>query len=154
MLDGAVADYAQLTWSRKGSNLLALRGDKARDKAQKDNVLLAWTNVATPAGMKSITVDPAKAASFPAGMVISEFTGATLGHRRYAHPRGTQAAGNRGAGLNRAKGQRRRMALEGSGSAVGANHPCQPGSPRHVRRCGRSGAGSRFARSPTTTCAR
>ena len=74
MLDGAVADYAQLTWSRKGTNLLALRGDKARDKAQKDNVLLAWTNVATPASMKSITIDPAKVASFPAGMVISEYT--------------------------------------------------------------------------------
>ena len=74
MLDGAVADYAQLTWSRKGTNLAVLRGDKARDKAQKDNVLLAWTNVATAASMKSITIDPAKVASFPAGMVISEFT--------------------------------------------------------------------------------
>ena len=74
MLDGAVADYAQLTWSRKGSNLLVLRGDKARDKSQKDNVLLAWTNVATPAAMKSTTIDPAKVASFPAGMVISEYT--------------------------------------------------------------------------------
>jgi hypothetical protein len=73
MLDGAVADYAQLTWSRKGTNLLALRGDKARDKVQKDNVLLAWTNVATPSAMKSIAIDPAKVASFPAGMVISEY---------------------------------------------------------------------------------
>ena len=73
MLDGAPADYAQLSWSRKGTNLLALRGDKARDRVQKDNVLLTWTNVATPASTKAIAIDPAKVTSFPAGMVISEF---------------------------------------------------------------------------------
>ncbi len=31
---------------RQGHEPAVLRGDKARDKAQKDNVLLAWTNVA------------------------------------------------------------------------------------------------------------
>ena len=48
MLDTAAADYDQLTWSDKGTNLAVLRGDKARDRLQKDNVLLAWTNAGTP----------------------------------------------------------------------------------------------------------
>jgi dipeptidyl aminopeptidase/acylaminoacyl peptidase len=73
MLDGAAADYDQLTWSSEGANLAVLRGDKARDRLQKDNVLLAWTGVGTPQ-MKAVTVDPAKAMGFPAGHVISEFT--------------------------------------------------------------------------------
>ncbi len=73
MLDTAAADYDQLTWSDKGSNLAVLRGDKARDRLQKDNVLLAWTSAGTPTA-RMITIDPAKSSSFPAGMVISEFT--------------------------------------------------------------------------------
>ena len=73
MLDTAAADYDQLTWSAKGTHLAVLRGDKARDRLQKDNVLLAWTNAGTPTA-RAITIDPAKASSFPAGMVISEFT--------------------------------------------------------------------------------
>jgi dipeptidyl aminopeptidase/acylaminoacyl peptidase len=74
VLDTAAADYDLLEWSDAGSNLAVLRGDKARDKAQKDNVLLAWTGVGT-ATSRAFTIDPAKAAGFPAGMVISEFTG-------------------------------------------------------------------------------
>jgi dienelactone hydrolase len=73
MLDAAAADYDQLTWSGKGTNLAALRGDKARDRLLKDNVLLAWTNVGTPSA-RLVTIDPSKAPQFPAGMVISEFT--------------------------------------------------------------------------------
>ncbi|HXT71568.1 MAG TPA: prolyl oligopeptidase family serine peptidase [Vicinamibacterales bacterium] len=73
MLDTAAADYDQLAWSDKGTNLAVLRGDKARDRLQKDNVLLAWTNAGSP-NARMTTVDPAKSSSFPAGMVISEFT--------------------------------------------------------------------------------
>ena len=75
MLDTAAADYDQLTWSDKGTSLAVLRGDKARDRLQKDNVLLAWTWT-TPgtATARMFTIDPAKSQSFPAGMVISEFT--------------------------------------------------------------------------------
>ena len=72
MLDTAAADYDQLVWSGEGANLAVLRGDKARDKALRDNVLLAWTNVGTPTA-RLVTIDPAKAAGFPAGMVISEY---------------------------------------------------------------------------------
>jgi len=72
MLDSAAADYDQLSWSGEGSHLAVLRGDKARDKAQKDNVVLAWTNVGTPE-MRKMTFDPANISGFPQGMVVSEF---------------------------------------------------------------------------------
>jgi dipeptidyl aminopeptidase/acylaminoacyl peptidase len=72
-LDAAAADYDQLTWSTKGAHLAVLRGDKARDKAQRDNVLLSWRNVGTPQ-MQAATFDPSKANGVPTGMVVSEFT--------------------------------------------------------------------------------
>lgn|SRR5688500_13467411 len=72
-LDSATADYDQLAWSEKGSNLAVLRGDKARGKTLRDNVLLTWRGVGTPQ-MQAATFDPAKASSFPKDMVVSEFT--------------------------------------------------------------------------------
>ena len=72
-LDSATADYDQLAWSEKGADLVVLRGDKARDKAQRDNVILSWRNVGTPQ-VQAATFDPAKASGFPSGMVVSEFT--------------------------------------------------------------------------------
>ncbi len=72
-LDAATADYDQLVWSATGSNLTVLRGDKARGKTLRDNVLLTWRGVGT-AQMQATTFDPAKASAFPAGMVVSEFT--------------------------------------------------------------------------------
>ena len=73
MLDAAPLDYDQLTWSAEGTHLAVLRGDKARGKAQKDNVVLAWKHVGTPQA-QAVTFDPAKGTGVPAGMVISEFT--------------------------------------------------------------------------------
>jgi dipeptidyl aminopeptidase/acylaminoacyl peptidase len=72
-LDSATADYEQLSWSGEGTHLAVLRGDKARDKAQRDNVVLSWRNVGTPQ-MQAATFDPSKAAGFPDGMVVSEFS--------------------------------------------------------------------------------
>lgn len=72
MLDAAVADYDELTWSTDGNNLAVLRGNKARDKAQRDNAILAWTNVGTPQA-KAATFDPTKAGGFPKDEVVSEF---------------------------------------------------------------------------------
>ena len=73
-LDAAAADYDQLAWntSGKGAHVAVLRGTKADGKEQKDNVLLAWNNVGA-SGQSGATLDPAKSASFPKGMVISEF---------------------------------------------------------------------------------
>jgi dipeptidyl aminopeptidase/acylaminoacyl peptidase len=72
-LNTAQADYDQLTWSPSGNNLAVLRGDKPRGMKQKENLLLAWQGVST-AESKAITYDPAKDASFPKGMVLSEFS--------------------------------------------------------------------------------
>jgi len=71
-LDSATADYDQLAWSAEGSNLAVLRGDKARDTALRDNVVLTWRGVGTPQ-VQASTFDPVKAPAFPAGMVVSEF---------------------------------------------------------------------------------
>jgi dipeptidyl aminopeptidase/acylaminoacyl peptidase len=76
MLDGLAADYDQLAWSDEGANLAVLRGEKARDRALRDNVLLAWTGVGTST-MRPVVIDPAKASGMPANHVISEFTGLT-----------------------------------------------------------------------------
>ncbi len=72
-LDTAVADYDQLAWSSEGTSLAVLRGDKKKDWKQKQNVLLAWRELGTGSGMPSV-FDPAREESFPADMVLSEFT--------------------------------------------------------------------------------
>jgi dipeptidyl aminopeptidase/acylaminoacyl peptidase len=71
-LDSATADYDQLAWSAKGADLAVLRGDKARDKTLRDNIVLTWRGVGTPQ-VQAATFDPAKASSFPKDMVVSEF---------------------------------------------------------------------------------
>lgn len=72
-LSSAAADYDQLVWSDKGANLAVLRGDKKSTNKQKDNALLVWMNVAA-SNPQAITFDPATDASFPKGMVLSEYT--------------------------------------------------------------------------------
>jgi dipeptidyl aminopeptidase/acylaminoacyl peptidase len=73
VLNTGIADYDGLVWSSEGANLAVLRGDKAREQKQKDNVLLAWSGLGTSAA-KPLVFDPAKDASFPKGMVLSEFS--------------------------------------------------------------------------------
>ena len=72
-LNSAIADFDALAWSDEGSNLAVLRGDKAKGNVQRDNVLLAWTDLGTPKA-KSLEYEPAKDASFAKGMVLSEFS--------------------------------------------------------------------------------
>jgi len=72
-LDAATADYDQLTWSSEGAHVAVLRGDKVKGKALRENAILTWRNAGTPQ-MQAATFDPAKAASFPKDMVISEYT--------------------------------------------------------------------------------
>jgi len=71
-LDGDTADYAQLAWGDEGSHLAVLRGNKKKANKQKDNVLLAWTDLGTPRE-KAVAYDPAADAAFPKGLVVSEF---------------------------------------------------------------------------------
>jgi dienelactone hydrolase len=46
-LDGAAADYAQLSWSNNGPHLAVLRGTKPEGKMHRANALLAFTNLGT-----------------------------------------------------------------------------------------------------------
>ena len=71
-LDAMPQDYAGLAWSDKRADLAVLRGSKAKDETQKDNVLLAWTGLGAGAGTETI-YDPSKASDFPKGFVLSEF---------------------------------------------------------------------------------
>src|SRR5476649_2418117 len=71
-LNSSALEYDQLAWSDEGGNLAVLRGEKSREIKQRDNVLLAWTNVGTP-NAKQLVLDPAKDASLK-GMVVSEYT--------------------------------------------------------------------------------
>ncbi|MBL0171951.1 MAG: S9 family peptidase [Gemmatimonadaceae bacterium] len=72
-LDALSADYDQLTWSTTGGRLAVLRGDKVKDMKQKSNALLTWSGFGT-GNVKALAFDPAKATSFPKGMVLSEYT--------------------------------------------------------------------------------
>src|SRR6185436_17339133 len=72
-LNSAAADFDQLAWSDEGANLAVLRGEKQRANRQKDNTLLAWTEVGTPQ-TRAVEYDPVKDPSFTHGMVISEYT--------------------------------------------------------------------------------
>lgn len=72
VLSSAARDFDQLVWSDSGDHLTVLKGDKAADKKQKDNVLLAWLNVDKPT-MRVVEYDANKDGAFPKGMIISEF---------------------------------------------------------------------------------
>ena len=72
-LNSSALEYDQLAWSDEGGNLAVLRGEKAKDMKQRDNALLAWTGAGTP-NAKEYVLDPSKDASFPKGMVLSEYT--------------------------------------------------------------------------------
>jgi acetyl esterase/lipase len=72
-LNSAPLEYDQLVWSEEGSNLAVLRGEKPREMKQRENTLLAWSDAGS-ASAKALTLDPSKDASFPKGMVVSEYT--------------------------------------------------------------------------------
>ncbi len=72
-LDGAAKDYDGLSWGDASMRLTALRGEKPEGKAERENVLLAWTD-ASAAQPQAIEWDPAKDADVPKGFVLSENT--------------------------------------------------------------------------------
>ena len=73
VLNSAVADYDQLSWSDKGTALAALRGDKKKENVQRDNALLVWADASSPSA-RAVEYDPSKDAGFPKTMVLSELS--------------------------------------------------------------------------------
>ncbi|UCE40763.1 MAG: prolyl oligopeptidase family serine peptidase [Candidatus Aminicenantes bacterium] len=81
VLDADNVEYSQLTWDEKGTALAALKGEKQKEFKEKDNILLAFTEV----GTKNRSVhkyDPANDPNFPKDMVISERS-ASSGRSRF-----------------------------------------------------------------------
>lgn len=71
VLDSGAADYAHLTWDKKGTALAVLKGKKKEGFTEKENSLIAVTGVGSSDRMK-VEYDPGTDPDFPAGMVISE----------------------------------------------------------------------------------
>lgn len=71
ILDTSDRSYSQLTWNEEGDALAVLKGKKPEGKAQRENILLVWTDIGDrrqQAIQYDASVDPA----FPKGMVLSE----------------------------------------------------------------------------------
>ncbi len=76
-LDNDGKSYNRLTWSEDGSAIAVLKGSDVEKMREKDNVLLAFRDVA--AALKDgaavpppVVLEPAKAESFPKGWVVSD----------------------------------------------------------------------------------
>jgi len=77
-LDNGAASYSRLTWNKEGTALAVLKGEAVEDKRERENVLVAFPNLraalggagSTPAA--PVILDPAEAADFPDGWVVSE----------------------------------------------------------------------------------
>jgi len=74
-LDNDAKIYSRLTWSDDGTALAVLKGADVDKMRERDNLLLAFASV--QAAMADIeaapaTLDPAKAAGFPKGWVVSD----------------------------------------------------------------------------------
>ena len=76
-LDTDQATYANLTWEEDGEVLAALRGKIPEGKMERENVLLVLRELGTPRELQRL--DPATAAGFPEGFVLSERGGITWG---------------------------------------------------------------------------
>lgn len=70
-LSTAEASYSQLAWSESGTDLAVLKGTKDRARRQRDNVLLAWTNLGGQE--RAVDVDPARDPAMAGKLVVSEF---------------------------------------------------------------------------------
>jgi len=74
-LDNDAKNYNRLTWSDDGTALAVLKGTDVEKMREKNNVLIAFANVQTALGEPEpapVSLDPAKAAGFPSGWVVSD----------------------------------------------------------------------------------
>jgi dienelactone hydrolase len=73
-LDNGARVYNRLTWSEDGTALAVLKGGDVDKMRERDNVLITIPNVqaALEASPAPVVLDPAKAAGFPKGWVVSD----------------------------------------------------------------------------------
>jgi outer membrane biosynthesis protein TonB/dienelactone hydrolase len=77
-LDNDARSYNRLTWSEDGTALAVLKGADVDKMRERDNVLLAYTNVRAAIGdveAAPAALDPAKASGWPKGWVVSDRAG-------------------------------------------------------------------------------
>ena len=75
VLDNDSLLYSRLTWSDDGNRLAVLKGRPVEKMRERDNVLLALSNLRTLIDDPEVTpvrLEPAKADGFPKGFVVSE----------------------------------------------------------------------------------
>jgi dipeptidyl aminopeptidase/acylaminoacyl peptidase len=82
VFDSDAKSYNRLAWNDDGSALAVLRGSDVEKMREKDNVLLAFPDVAAAlkdgaAAPTPVVLDPAKVDGFPKGWVVSERAGLT-----------------------------------------------------------------------------
>ena len=74
-LDNDAKSYNRLTWSDDGAAVAVLKGVDVDKMRERSNVLIAFPNVPAALGEPEpapIALDPAKAAGFPSGWVVSD----------------------------------------------------------------------------------
>jgi len=77
-LDNDAKSYNRLTWSEDGKALAVVKGADVDKMRERDNVLIAFTDVKAALGdpeAAPAVLDPAKAAGFPKGWVVSDRAG-------------------------------------------------------------------------------
>jgi dipeptidyl aminopeptidase/acylaminoacyl peptidase len=70
-LHTAADRYARLTWSENGDALAVLHGNEPDEQERRANTLAVFTGVGTTK-QATVAYEPARDATFPAGMVLSE----------------------------------------------------------------------------------
>jgi dipeptidyl aminopeptidase/acylaminoacyl peptidase len=73
-LDGDARSYSRLVWNDPGTGLAVLKGKTVEKKRERDNQLIAFPSLGRPGEPPSapVVLDPAKAAGFPTGFVVSD----------------------------------------------------------------------------------
>ena len=76
-LDNDAKIYSRVTWNDAGTALAVLKGSEVEKQRERDNVLVAFTDVAAAIGkddveLKPIVFDPRKTDSFPKDWVVSD----------------------------------------------------------------------------------
>ncbi len=74
-LDNDARLYSRLAWSDDGNMIAALKGREVEKMRERDNLLIAFSNVravVNNAAPAPVTLNPASTAGFPRGMVVSE----------------------------------------------------------------------------------
>jgi hypothetical protein len=77
VLDNDMLQYNRLSWSDDGNRVAVLKGRPVEKMRERDNVLIALSNLRTLLDDPEVTparLDPSKDAGFPKGFVVSERT--------------------------------------------------------------------------------